>query len=41
MRDVQQAVIDRASSELKQLLGLEFQAALFKDAKRMLAQGWD
>lgn len=41
MRDVQQAVIDRATPQLKQLLGLEFQASLFKNVKRLLTQGWD
>lgn len=41
MRDCQQAVIDRASPKLKQLLGLEFQTSLFNNIKRILTQGWD
>jgi ectoine hydroxylase-related dioxygenase (phytanoyl-CoA dioxygenase family) len=41
MRDMQQAVIDRASPKLKQLLGMEFQAALFNTIKRIRTQGWD
>ncbi|MBW4581304.1 MAG: phytanoyl-CoA dioxygenase family protein [Tildeniella nuda ZEHNDER 1965/U140] len=41
MRDVQQAVIDRATPKLKQLLGLEFQTSLFNNVKRIRTQGWD
>ncbi|XHX80293.1 MAG: phytanoyl-CoA dioxygenase family protein [Stenomitos frigidus ULC029] len=40
MRDRQQAVIDRASPKLKQLLGLEFQTSLFNNIKRIRTQGW-
>ena len=41
LRDMRQEVIDRASPKLKQLLGYEFQSAIFKDVKRIRSQGWN
>lgn len=41
LRDMRQEVIDRASPKLKQLLGYEFQSAIFKDVKRLRSQGWN
>jgi ectoine hydroxylase-related dioxygenase (phytanoyl-CoA dioxygenase family) len=41
LRDMNQAVIDRASPKLRQLLGFEFHSALFQDVQRIRIQGWE
>ncbi|MDY7003191.1 MAG: phytanoyl-CoA dioxygenase family protein [Cyanobacteriota bacterium] len=41
LRDMRQEVIDQGSSKLKQLLGYEFQSAIFKDVKRIRETGWN
>jgi ectoine hydroxylase-related dioxygenase (phytanoyl-CoA dioxygenase family) len=39
--DMRQEVLDRASPKLKQLLGFEFQSALFKDANQIRSGAWN
>jgi ectoine hydroxylase-related dioxygenase (phytanoyl-CoA dioxygenase family) len=41
LRDIQQEVIERASPKLKQLLGYQFQSAIFNDVKRIRSKGWN
>jgi ectoine hydroxylase-related dioxygenase (phytanoyl-CoA dioxygenase family) len=41
LRDMRQEIIDNASPKLKQLLGYEFQSAIFNDVKRIRLKGWN
>lgn len=41
LHDIQQEVLDRASPKLKQLLGFEFQSALFADVQRIRSGNWN
>ncbi|MGF1491876.1 MAG: phytanoyl-CoA dioxygenase family protein [Microcoleaceae cyanobacterium] len=41
LQDMQQAVLDRASPQLKKLLGLEFESAPFQDIQRVRSEAWN